>query len=172
MTVDTPVCTDSWAMPALVLGASGFLGSHIARQLCAASRATRAMVRESSDTSAIDDLSLERCVGDVSDVQSLQQAMRGCGTVFYCVVDTRAWLSEPAPLYRTNVEGLRNALDAAHKEGVQRFVFTSSMATESSVPKPASRSRRTTWLARAFNSEKLRSPNCEATANRSGACWA
>ena len=129
MMVDTSAYTGSCEKPALVLGATGFLGSHIARQLCAAGRATRAMVRESSDTSCIDSLPLELCVGDVSNVQSLQQAMRGSGTVFYCVVDTRAWLSDPTPLYRTNVEGLRNALDAAQKEGVERFVFTSSMAT-------------------------------------------
>ncbi len=115
--------------PALVMGGSGFVGSHIARLLAERGRAVRVMLRPTSDTRALEGVTCERVNGDVSDVASLRAAMRGCGTVFYCVVDTRAWLTDPAPLYRTNVEGLRNALDAALDEGVGRFVFTSSIAT-------------------------------------------
>ncbi len=115
--------------PALVLGANGFVGSHITRQLCEQNRPVRVMVRTTSDTRSIDDLAVERCYGDVGDPESLRAAMRGCGTVFYCVVDTRAWLSDPAPLYRCNVQGLANALDAARAEDIGRFVFTSSIAT-------------------------------------------
>ncbi len=115
--------------PALVAGANGFVGSQVTRQLVAAGRPTRVLLRKTSNTESIDDLQVERHLGDVSDVDSLKAAMRGCGTVFYSVVDTRAWLSDPAPLYRCNVDGLVNAMDAAIAEGVQRFVFTSSMAT-------------------------------------------
>jgi dihydroflavonol-4-reductase len=113
----------------LVLGANGFLGSHVTRQLVAAGRVVRVLVRRTSDTRAIDGLAVERCTGDVLDPPSLAAAMDGCATVFHCVVDTRAWLHDPAPLFRTNVDGLRNAIDAALATGVQRYVFTSTIGT-------------------------------------------
>ncbi|MEB2285365.1 MAG: hypothetical protein B6D46_00850 [Polyangiaceae bacterium UTPRO1] len=114
---------------ALVVGANGFLGSHVVRSLVAGGRDVRVVVRRSSDTRAIDGLALERMHGDVLDPTSLAAAMRGCATVFYCAVDTRAWLHDPAPLFRTNVDGLRNAVDAALATGIGRFVFTSSIVT-------------------------------------------
>jgi dihydroflavonol-4-reductase len=114
---------------ALVMGASGFLGSHVVKALAAEGRDLRIFVRASSDTSAIDHLDLERTVGDVCDAGTLRQAMRGCSAIYYCVVDTRAWLKDPAPLRVTNVEGLRNVLDAAMNVGVERFVYTSTILT-------------------------------------------
>jgi len=116
----------------LVIGASGFLGGHVTKTLVLHGRDIRIMVRKTSDTRATDHLEVEKVYGDVSDKQSLLDAMEGCSTVFYCVVDTRAWLKDPSPLYRTNIDGLRNALDAALEcnsgEGVQKFVFTSTFA--------------------------------------------
>ena len=53
--------------------------------------------------------------------------MCGCGDVFYCVVDRRAWLRDPAPLFRTDVEGLRHVLDAAVEADLRRFAFTSTI---------------------------------------------
>ena len=114
---------------ALVMGASGFLGSHVVKALAAAGRDIRIFVRASSDTSAIDHLDVERAVGDVCDAGSLRRAMRGCSAIHYCVVDTRAWLKDPAPLRVTNVEGLRNVLEAAMDVGVARFVYTSTFLT-------------------------------------------
>jgi dihydroflavonol-4-reductase len=114
---------------ALVMGASGFLGSHVVKALAAEGRDLRIFVRASSDTSAIDHLDLERTVGDVCDAGTLRQAMRGCSAIYYCAVDTRAWLKDPAPLRVTNVEGLRNVLDAAMDVGVERFVYTSTILT-------------------------------------------
>ena len=114
---------------ALVLGASGFLGSHVCKQLVAAGRRVRIMVRKTSDTQATDSLDIERCYGNVNDIDSLKQAMRGCDSIFYCVVDTRAWLRDPAPLYKVNVDGLYNAMDAALDTNVKRFIFTSSIVT-------------------------------------------
>jgi dihydroflavonol-4-reductase len=113
----------------LVLGASGFLGSHTTRALAEAGRDLRILVRKSSDTRAIDDLELERFHGNVLDSDSLKAAMQGCESVFYCVVDTRAWLRDPAPLYRVNVDGLRNTMNAALDVGVKKFVFTSTFGT-------------------------------------------
>jgi dihydroflavonol-4-reductase len=114
---------------ALVIGASGFLGSHVVKALVDDGRPVRIMVRASSDTSATDHLDIERVVGAIDDAEALRSAMAGCDSVFYCVVDTRAWLRDPAPLYHTNVECLRVVLDAAIASGLQRFVFTSTFGT-------------------------------------------
>jgi dihydroflavonol-4-reductase len=119
--------------PKLVIGANGFLGSHVTRQLVATGADVRVMVRQGANTRSIDDLDVTRFHGDVFDTATVRDAMRGCEQVYYCVVDTRAWLQDPAPLYRTNVEGLRNVLDVAIEEPVaatlKRFVFTSTYAT-------------------------------------------
>jgi dihydroflavonol-4-reductase len=118
------------AKPKLVIGANGFLGSHVTGQLVADGAEVRAMVRPDANTRAIDDLALTRFHGDVFDTATLREALDGVDDVYYCVVDTRAWLRDPAPLFRTNVEGLRNVLDAAvTASGLRRFVFTSTYAT-------------------------------------------
>ncbi len=113
----------------LVIGASGFLGSHVTRQLVAAGADVRVMLRHNSSTKGIDDLDVERCYGDVFDDDALRAAMTGCDVVYYCVVDARMWLRDPAPLFRTNVEGLRHVLDAALDADLTKFVFTSTTAT-------------------------------------------
>lgn len=113
----------------LVIGASGFLGSHITRQLVAAGEDVRVMVRRTSSTKGIDDLDVERCYGDIFDDAALRAVMAGCDVVYYCVLDARMWLRDPTPLFRTNVEGLRHVLDAAVAADLRKFVFTSSTGT-------------------------------------------
>ena len=115
--------------PKLVIGANGFLGSHVTRLLVEDGNEVRAMVRPTANTRAIDDLEVTRFHGDVFDTVTVREAMDGVDDVYYCVVDTRAWLRDPAPLFRTNVEGLRNVLDVAKDAHLRRFVFTSSYAT-------------------------------------------
>lgn len=115
--------------PKLVIGANGFLGSHVTRRLVDAGADVRVMVREGANTIGIDDLDVTRFHGDVFDSATLREAMAGCDDVYYCVVDTRAWLRDPSPLFHTNVEGLRNVLDVAEAANLRRFVFTSSYAT-------------------------------------------
>ncbi|WP_204804728.1 NAD-dependent epimerase/dehydratase family protein [Mycobacterium riyadhense] len=116
--------------PKLVIGANGFLGSHVARQLIEDGNEVRVMVRPTANTRAIDDLTrCSRFQGDVFDTATVREAMDGCDDVYYCVVDTRAWLRDPAPLFRTNVDGLRNVLDIAKHANLHRFVFTSTYAT-------------------------------------------
>lgn len=116
-------------MKKLVIGASGFLGSHVTRQLVLAGEDVRVMVRKTSSTKGIDDLEVERRYGDVFDDTALRDAMADCDVVYYCVVDARMWLRDPAPLFRTNVEGLRHVLDAALRAELRKFVFTSSSGT-------------------------------------------
>ena len=120
-------------MTSLVIGANGYLGSHVTRQLVAAGEPVRVMVREGATTIGIDDLDTERFIGDIWDNDTLTSAMNGCDDVYYCVVDARGWLSDPAPLFHTNVEGTRNVLDVAaavhRRNPLRRFVFTSTYAT-------------------------------------------
>jgi dihydroflavonol-4-reductase len=117
----------------LVLGASGFLGSHVTRKLVEQGDDVRVMLRRTSSTRAIDDLDVQRCYGDLYDDDALRAAMTGCDVIYYCVVDARMWLRDPAPLFATNVDGLRNVLDIAVApeiaSGLRKFVFTSTIGT-------------------------------------------
>lgn len=115
--------------PVLVTGASGFVGSHTARLLARQGRNVRVLLRRTSNTEAMRGLPVEIFHGDVLDPASLRAAMAGCGTVFHSVVDPRFWLSDPTPIYRNNIDGLVNAMDAALACGVERFIFTSTMGT-------------------------------------------
>ncbi|SBS75439.1 NAD-dependent epimerase/dehydratase [uncultured Mycobacterium sp.] len=115
--------------PKLVIGANGFLGSHVTRQLVADGHRVRVMVRANASTISIDDLDVQRFVGDIWDNAVLREAMAGCDDVYYCVVDTRGWLSDPAPLFHTNVDGTRNVLEIAKDASLHRFIFTSSYVT-------------------------------------------
>ncbi|MDT5239002.1 MAG: hypothetical protein QOD97_1200 [Mycobacterium sp.] len=116
-------------MTALVIGANGYLGSHVTRQLVADGQDVRVMVRPKATTVGIDDLKVTRFLGDIWDDDVLRQAMTGCDVVYYCVVDTRGWLRDPAPLFHTNVDGTRNVLEVAKDVDLKRFVFTSSYVT-------------------------------------------
>ncbi|RAV04002.1 NAD-dependent epimerase/dehydratase family protein [Mycolicibacter senuensis] len=113
----------------LVIGASGFLGSHVVRQLVERGESVRVLLRRTSSTRAIDDLEVERRYGDLFDDGAMRDAMEGCDDVYYCVVDARAWLRDPTDLFRTNVEGLRRVLDVAVGADLRRFVFTSTIGT-------------------------------------------
>jgi nucleoside-diphosphate-sugar epimerase len=78
----------------------------------------RILTRPGSNTAMTDHLDLERQIGDVFDRETLRKAMSGCASAFYCIVDTRSWLRDPAPLYRTNVDGSRIAMEVALETGV------------------------------------------------------
>lgn len=116
-------------MSKLVIGANGFLGSHVTRQLVADGHDVRVMVRPNANTKSIDDLQVERFLGDIWYDDTLRAAMTGVDDVYYCVVDTRGWLKDPTPLFYTNVEGTRNVLKVAKDMNLRRFVYTSSYVT-------------------------------------------
>jgi nucleoside-diphosphate-sugar epimerase len=111
------------------MGATGFVGSHVTRNLVERGDDVRVYVRRSSRTVAIDDLDVERCYGDLYDEKALRAAISDRDVVFYCVLDTRFYLRDPAPLFETNVESLRRVLDVASQTDLHRFVFCSTIGT-------------------------------------------
>ncbi|MCK0438472.1 NAD-dependent epimerase/dehydratase family protein [Gordonia alkaliphila] len=113
----------------LVIGGNGFLGSHLVRRLLDDGQQVRVLTRASSDLRTLGGLDVEHVTGDLFDAEAVDAAMDGCSVVYHCAVDTRAWLTDPAPLYRTNVEALRSVLDVAARRDLERFVFTSTLAT-------------------------------------------
>ena len=116
-------------MKCFVTGATGFLGSHVARQLLARGAELRLLVRATSRTDNIDDLAAERVIGDLRDPESLKKGMSGCEFVFHVAADYRLWARNGQELYDSNVEGTRNVLQAARDSGVRRVIYTSSVAT-------------------------------------------
>jgi dihydroflavonol-4-reductase len=116
-------------MKVLVTGATGFVGSHVARALEAQGADIRLLVRSSSNLRNVQGLRAELVRGDLCDPVSLDKAVAGCEAVFHVAADYRLWVRDPQPMYRSNVEGTRAILEAARKNGVRRVVYTSSVAT-------------------------------------------
>jgi dihydroflavonol-4-reductase len=116
-------------MLVFVTGATGFLGSHVTRALIAQGAQLRLLVRPSSDLRNIADLNTERVAGDLRDPASFEKALTGCEALFHVAADYRLWVRDPEQMYRSNVEGTRALIEAARKQGVQRIVYTSSVAT-------------------------------------------
>jgi dihydroflavonol-4-reductase len=116
-------------LKAFVTGATGFLGSHVARVLAEQGAELRLLVRPSSDLRNLDGLKADRVVGDLRDSASIEKALSGCEVVFHVAADYRLWVRDPVEMYRSNVEGTRALIDAARKSGVRRVVYTSSVAT-------------------------------------------
>jgi dihydroflavonol-4-reductase len=116
-------------MLAFVTGATGFLGSHVARALAEQGADLRLLVRPTSNLTNIEGLKAETATGDLRDPASLEKAMAGCDVVFHVAADYRLWLRDPAEMYRSNVEGTRAILAAARKNTVRCVVYTSSVAT-------------------------------------------
>src|ERR1700690_1623139 len=116
-------------MLAFVTGATGFVGSHVARVLAEQGADLRLLVRSGSDSRNIEGLKADRATGDLRDPDSLEKAMSGCEVVFHVAADYRLWVRDPEQMYRSNVEGTRAILEAARKNRVRRVVYTSSVAT-------------------------------------------
>ena len=113
----------------LLTGASGFVGSAVARALRAAGFPVRALVRGTSPTAHLADLDLEFVRGDLRDPASLRPAFSGVRYLFHVAADYRLWARDPSELARTNIEGTRLLMQEAMLARVERVVYTSSVAT-------------------------------------------
>jgi len=116
-------------MTALVTGATGFLGNHVARLLAERGERVRVLVRPGSETRRLEGLPVERVEGDLRAAASLVRATEGIETVYHVAADYRLWARDPREIYESNVTGTRNLLQAARNAGVARFVYTSTVAT-------------------------------------------
>jgi len=113
----------------LVTGATGFVGWHVARLLLEKGEQVRALVRDPvRGAVALRELEgIETVPGDLRDADSLKRAVAGCGTVYHVAADYRLWTPRPEEMYRSNVDGTRNLLEAARHAGVERCVYTSTV---------------------------------------------
>ena len=115
--------------PILITGATGFVGSAVARKLIDRGARVRALVRPYGDRRNIDGLGLELAEGDLIDPTTFAAALEGCRALFHLAADYRLWTPDPAALYAANLDGSRALIEAALAAGVERIVYTSSVAT-------------------------------------------
>jgi dihydroflavonol-4-reductase len=116
-------------MKTLVTGATGFLGSHVARELASRGESVRVLVRPSSNLRALEGIPTERIRGDLRDRASLERALEGVRRVYHVAADYRLWARDPREIYESNVTGTQNLLDASRRAGVEKFIYTSTVAT-------------------------------------------
>jgi dihydroflavonol-4-reductase len=116
-------------MIAFVTGATGFVGSHVARALADQGADLRLLVRANSNLKNVENIKADLVTGDLRDPASLEKGIAGCEVVFHVAADYRLWVRDPEEMYRANVDGTRALLAAARKSGVRRVVYTSSVAT-------------------------------------------
>jgi dihydroflavonol-4-reductase len=144
----------------LVTGATGFLGSHVARQLLARGERVRVLARPHNDRRALEGSGAEIVEGDLRDAASLDRAVAGTSRIFHVAADYRLWAPDPREIYESNVTGTRNLLEAARRAGVERFIYTSTVATvavdrpelpteatQSSLDEMIGHYKRSKWLA-------------------------
>ena len=116
-------------MTTLVTGATGFVGSQLVRLLLTRDEPVRVLARPTALTRALDGLPVEWAYGDLRDPASLRAACRGVRRVFHVAADYRLWSPDPRAIYESNVAGTRHLLQAAAEAGVERFIYTSTVAT-------------------------------------------
>jgi dihydroflavonol-4-reductase len=116
-------------MTALVTGATGFVGSAVARALLARGETVRVMARAGSDRRNLEGLSVEIVEGDLRDADARRKAVQGASSLYHVAADYRLWTRDPAAMFATNVEATAALLREAADAGASRMVYTSSVAT-------------------------------------------
>jgi dihydroflavonol-4-reductase len=116
-------------MLVFLTGATGFVGSHVARALAEQGADLRLLVRSNSNLKNIQHLKADLFTGDLRDPASLEKGIAGCDAIFHVAADYRLWVRDPDEMYSANVEGTRAILAAARINKVRRVVYTSSVAT-------------------------------------------
>ena len=116
-------------MTVLVTGATGFVGSAVARALLSESEKVRVLARPESNRQNLSGLDVTIAEGDLNDAASLVSAVAGCSAVFHVAADYRLWTRNPDEMIKTNVDGSRVLIESALSAGVERIIYTSSVAT-------------------------------------------
>ncbi len=119
---------------ALVTGASGFVGSAVARLLAARGYRVRVLVRATSPTVNLDRQGFEIIEGDMRNAQSVRDAMANVRHLFHVAADYRLWARDREEIVRNNLDGTRTVMEAALEAGVEKVVYTSSVATLKPLP--------------------------------------
>src|SRR4051812_35849948 len=109
----------------LVTGATGFLGANLVRVLLERGHRVKVLVRSTSDLANIQDLDVETCLGDLRDATSVHNSIKGCSQVYHVAAEYSFWSRTPDEIYRSNIDGTANVMEAALKHGVNRVVYTS-----------------------------------------------
>jgi dihydroflavonol-4-reductase len=117
------------AMKVLVTGATGFIGSHLVWELLAQGAEVRALCRPRRDWKTLAHLPVEVVEGDITDLRSLREALRGVKQVYHAAALYALWAPARRWFYEVNIAGTRNVLEAAWEAGVERVVYTSTHAT-------------------------------------------
>ena len=112
----------------LVTGASGFVGAAVARKALARGFRVKVLMRATASRANIDGLDVEAVTGDMRDAVSMTAAMQGARYLFHVAADYRLWARDPSEIARNNLEGARATMTAALRAGVERVVYTSSVA--------------------------------------------
>ena len=116
-------------MKVFLTGATGFVGSHVARAYAAEGAELRLLTRSTSKLASIEGLAAEVVVGDLRQPEALRTTLRGCDALVHVAADYRLWVRDPKEMYAANVDGTRELLRIAREEGVAKVVYTSSVAT-------------------------------------------
>jgi len=116
-------------MKVFLTGATGFVGRHVARAYAAQGAELRLLTRSTSNRAALEGLRAEVVTGDLTNVEGLRTAVRGCEALVHVAADYRLWVRDPRAMYAANVDGTRGLLRIAGEEGVAKVVYTSSVAT-------------------------------------------
>jgi dihydroflavonol-4-reductase len=130
-------------MRALVTGATGFIGFHVAKVLRERGFHVIALVREGSDPSFLKPLGVETVKGDIRDLESVCKALKGCGQLYHLAADYRLWVPDPATMYEINVQGTKNVMEAALRLGIEKVIYTSTVGALCASPngKPSNEER-------------------------------
>jgi dihydroflavonol-4-reductase len=116
-------------MKVFVTGATGFVGSHVARHLADQGAQLRILTRATSNPANLEGIAADIVVGDLLQPESLRSAIRDCNALMHVAADYRLWVRDPKTMYAANVDGTRELLRLAREERVERCVYTSSVAT-------------------------------------------
>ena len=116
-------------MRVFITGATGFVGSHVARSYAAEGASLRLLTRQTSRLDSLRDIDAEMVMGDLREPEKLRSALTGCDALVHVAADYRLWVRDPDQMYAANVTGTRELLKLASEAGVRRVVYTSSVAT-------------------------------------------